>query len=47
MVMYFLGHLIASTMTTCLAIVMKISGKVYAHVSNLFMCEKSNFYVTK
>ena len=25
----------------------EISKKVYAHVSNLFMCEKSNLYGTK
>ena len=25
----------------------EISVKVYAHVSNLFMCERSNLYVTK
>ena len=38
---------LASKMTTFFIVVMEFLGKVYAHVSNLFICEKSDLYVTK
>ena len=46
-VMYFPRCLIPTTMTTCFAVVMTFLGKYYAHISELFMCERSNLYVTK
>ena len=46
MVMYFLRSSVASTITMFRRS-NEISAKVYAHVSNLSMCERSNLCVTK
>ena len=40
MVMYFSKHSVASTITTCFAVVMKFEGKIYAHVSKSFYVQK-------
>ena len=47
MVMYFPRYLIGSTLTTCSRRSNEISGKVYAHVFNLFMREGDNIHITK
>ena len=47
-VMFFPRYSIALTMTACFAVVMKFLWKYMSmHVSDIFMCEKSNLYVTK